>query len=297
MTQKNLVIYHANCTDGFGAAYAAWKKLGDANTEYLPAKYGDALPDVTDRHVYIVDFSYPPEQMLEIASKCAALVILDHHKKAIELLEPVVEQMTNMLGGFCTAVLTTEHSGAILAWDYFHPTTATPILLRHIEDRDLWRFNMQGTRELVAALYSYPMEFAVWDAIVASPSTLFLEGAALGRQGAQHVAAAATHARPMLIGGVAVPTVNAPHYMASELGHELSKGLNTFAAVYIDYADCRKFSLRSDGATGQDVDIVARQYGGGGHRNAAGFTVPLGWEGDQCDETIPAVDVLPEQLG
>ena len=26
---KSLVIYHASCADGFGAAFAAWLKLGD----------------------------------------------------------------------------------------------------------------------------------------------------------------------------------------------------------------------------------------------------------------------------
>lgn len=26
---KPIVIYHANCTDGFGAAFAAWLKLGN----------------------------------------------------------------------------------------------------------------------------------------------------------------------------------------------------------------------------------------------------------------------------
>lgn len=290
----NLVIYHAHCTDGFGAAYAAWKFFGDG-AAYIPAKYGDPLPDVTGAHVYILDFSYPPEQMLEIADKAAFLCLLDHHKKAIETIGPITDEIYAKLP--CCINLDTAHSGAIMAWDYFHPNEPTPILLLHIEDRDLWKFAMQGTKEVVAALYSYPMEFDAWDALMKNVGMLLMEGHALVRQGAQHVAAAATHARPMLIGGVAVPTVNAPHYMASELGHELSRGLSTFAAVYVDYADCRKFSLRSDGPTGQDVDLVARLYGGGGHRNAAGFTVPLGWDGDQCDESIPAVDVLPEQLG
>ena len=39
---KPLVIYHAHCTDGFGAAFAAWMKLGD-DAEYVPMQYGQDL--------------------------------------------------------------------------------------------------------------------------------------------------------------------------------------------------------------------------------------------------------------
>lgn len=35
---KPLVCFHADCTDGFGAAFAAWLKLGD-DAEYLPMAY------------------------------------------------------------------------------------------------------------------------------------------------------------------------------------------------------------------------------------------------------------------
>jgi hypothetical protein len=51
--KQRLVIYHANCIDGFTAAWAAWRKFGD-DTEYVPASYGDAPPDVAARDVLIV---------------------------------------------------------------------------------------------------------------------------------------------------------------------------------------------------------------------------------------------------
>jgi nanoRNase/pAp phosphatase (c-di-AMP/oligoRNAs hydrolase) len=40
------------------------------------------------------------------------------------------------------------------------------------------------------------------------------------------------------------------------------------------------FSLRSD-RNGRDVAAIAEGYGGGGHRHAAGFQVPFGWQGDR----------------
>jgi hypothetical protein len=52
------VLYHSNCYDGFGAAYAAWKKFGDEGTKYLPVSYGFPPPEMPDaKAVSIVDFS------------------------------------------------------------------------------------------------------------------------------------------------------------------------------------------------------------------------------------------------
>jgi nanoRNase/pAp phosphatase (c-di-AMP/oligoRNAs hydrolase) len=54
-----------------------------------------------------------------------------------------------------------------------------------------------------------------------------------------------------------------------------------FAACYYDKPGARVFSLRSRGDDGMDVSAIAAIYGGGGHRNAAGFQAATGWEGDQ----------------
>ena len=53
----NVVIYHADCTDGFGAAYAAWKQLGN-RAEYYACKHGTSPPEVKGKNVVILDFSY-----------------------------------------------------------------------------------------------------------------------------------------------------------------------------------------------------------------------------------------------
>src|SRR3989344_1169898 len=39
MNKKIAVLYHKGCTDGFGAAWAAWKKFG-ARAEYLGVERG-----------------------------------------------------------------------------------------------------------------------------------------------------------------------------------------------------------------------------------------------------------------
>lgn len=53
---STIVIYHADCPDGFGAAFAAWLVFGDS-AQYVPARFGEPAPDVRGKEVYILDFS------------------------------------------------------------------------------------------------------------------------------------------------------------------------------------------------------------------------------------------------
>ena len=39
------ILYHANCQDGLGSKYAAWKKFGDNGTTYIPVTYGQEIPE------------------------------------------------------------------------------------------------------------------------------------------------------------------------------------------------------------------------------------------------------------
>ena len=75
------------------------------------------------------------------------------------------------------------------------------------------------------------------------------------------------------IAGFEVPIVNCPRAIVSELVGELAEG-QPFAAGYTDKGQRRSWSLRST-AAGEDVAAIAQRFGGGGHRNAAGFVTLL----------------------
>lgn len=263
------VIYHAGCDDGFGAAWAAWKVLGD-NAVYIPASYGDPFPEVTaSKSITIVDFSYPREDLLGIRSGYEPqvdIVVLDHHKTAQADLE-----------GLPWAVFDMEKSGAMLAWEFFHPNEPNPpMLIEHIQDRDLWKFNYPATEAISACLRSYPQDFHQWELLeMAGMPALASEGTAILRYIKQQVVISGSHAWMAEIGGFEVPIVNTGNFV-SEVGHLLNDryGDAPFAACYYDKSDgTRVYSLRSVGDF--DVSDVAKIYGGGGHRNAAGFTVPV----------------------
>jgi uncharacterized protein len=288
MTNKPLCIYHHNCADGFGAAWVV-NKFFSGNVDFHPGIYGEAPPVCNGRDVYIVDFSYPLHVTIAIMQSAKSVTILDHHKSAAEI-------ETLIKAGEVKGIFDIAHSGAMLAWKWFFPDKEAPLLLRHIEDRDLWKFEMPWTREIQAALFSYPYDFMVWDSLIESTekNAVFLagEGKTIERKHHKDIAELLeVTRREMNIGGHVVWVANLPYTMASDAAHTLCKTpmidprdgvglLNppAFAATYYDGAQGRFFSLRSVGDF--DVSEIAKKYGGGGHKNAAGFKQPVGWEGE-----------------
>lgn len=273
----DICIYHKGCTDGFGAAWAVWNNFkdiidGNCAVEFFPANYQDDPPDVTGLDVTIVDFSYKRPVMDQIIEQCNSLVILDHHKTAEEDLAGIFDHPK------VTGVFDMDHSGAVLAWQWFNPDHTTPQLLLHIEDRDLWRFNLDGTREVIAGLYSLPQEFKLWENYIRSGALMQClrdDGKAIERQQSKNVASLVkASSRRMDIAGFDVPVANVPYMMASDAGHLMAVD-EPFSVTYWDAPGERVFSLRSSD-TGEDVCAIAKQFGGGGHVHAAGFKVQLG---------------------
>lgn len=286
---KKLCIYHGNCADGFGAAWAVRHALGE-DVEFHAGHYGNEAPDVTGRDVILVDFSYKVDVIQELSFKANSIIILDHHKSAQEDLsglEVVKEKLGydgffNELGPFCAsqnkplvgALFDMERSGAMIAWDFFHDDPA-PQLLKHIQDRDLWRFELPGTKEIQACVFSYPYEFEVWDNLMKRDTAdLAREGEAILRKHMKDVnELIEASAYRTKIAGYDVPIMNAPYFYSSEAGNIMSQG-EPFAACYYEDGAHRKYSLRSQ-PNGVDVSEIAARFGGGGHKNASGFRIPL----------------------
>lgn len=272
---RPLVIYHGNCADGFAAAWCFWTLLEQGEPhDFHAGVYGEPPPDVTDRWVILVDFSYPREVILKMAETARIITIIDHHKSAIQNLYGVSKEAAEL--GLChiSETFDINHSGAMLAWQYVYTGVPAPQLLRHVEDRDLWRFELPGTREIQAALFSYPYDFEVWDRLMKTPvDRLLADGAAIERKHHKDAAELVKVCqRRLTIAGHRVPVASLPYTLSSDAGHLMAQG-EPFAASYWDTETGRVFSLRS-APDGLDVSEIARQYGGGGHQHAAGFTVP-----------------------
>lgn len=300
--RKTMCIYHGNCADGFGGAWVVRKALGD-QVEFVAGVYGQEPPEVEGKDVIIVDFSYKYDVLVQMSLKAHSIIILDHHKSAAEDLakfqpfhagvrvdgrhadgstalgwESAHAIMNSQNSPAIACCFDMNRSGAMLAWDHFFPGQEPPMLLRHIEDRDLWLFKLDGTREIQANLFSYPYDFEVWDKLMAADvETLRSDGAAIERKRHKDIAElVAVTKRRLVIGGHDVPVASLPYTLTSDAGHLMAQG-EPFAACYWDTPEGRVFSLRSTD-DGMDVSEIAKQYGGGGHRNASGFRVPFGHE-------------------
>ena len=307
--QRPLVLYHDHCTDGYGAAFAAWCKLGDA-AEYVPVKYGDPAPDVTGREVYVLDFSYSEADTERFIEQAKRFVWLDHHKTAFEMYCKNGERELYQLSADDLHILLDNNkSGAMLAWEYFCPTIAVPRIIQRIDDRDRWVFQYPDSKAMHAGLQTMkPWSFAQWKALTpmgttdwhrnlndvtsAGAATLqvhkgLIDGA-VKRSTECSIVLSCWYAEEVpgftredgydrVYGGL---SVNSP-VLQSEIGHELANTSGTYGLVwYYDGTTGRaNCSLRSNGD--YDVSAIAKRFGGGGHKNAAGFNIDmptlLGW--------------------
>ena len=259
----DFVIYHANCSDGFGAAWSAWKLLGE-RAQYHAATHGDAPPDVSGKNVVVLDFSYDNATTKRLISEAKSFLVIDHHKSAMVELHDINCTKFDM-----------NHSGAMLSWKFFHPGKEAPRLIKHIEDRDLWKWELPYSREFAAAFDMVPHDFEEFDK--------FLDDSAVDdaqERGAYILAYSKTviskivkNASKRRLDGKDVLVVNSPHWM-SEIGNALSPKCDFAVIWYWDHElNQATVSLR---AHHEDADVseIAKKWGGGGHRKAAGFNLP-----------------------
>ena len=268
--KDTVILYHANCTDGFGAAFAAWKKFKDKAT-YLPVEHQVPPPEgLKNKAVYMVDFCYKAPTLKKLTRANQEVIVLDHH---IGVKDDMKEATSY--------VFQNNHSGSVIAWNYFHPKKKTPRLLLHIEDTDLWKFKVPHTREVSAALELVPFDFKTWDRIVKSFEALvarkkFIEkGKSIREYQMTVVKRAVLKAQEVEFEGYRTFVANSP-VLASEIGHTLVLKRPPIAIVWSQDRKRINVSLRSDGTV--DVSLLAKKYGGGGHRSASGFAFPAKFE-------------------
>ncbi len=255
-----VIIYHKHCFDGFGAAYAAWKKFGNGAT-YLPALYRDVYPEgVENKEVYVLDFCFSEEVTKELQAKNKKFVILDHHVSVQVLVE-------NTVG----SVFSETDSGAKIAWKYFHPETKVPALIEYLSDGDTWAHALPLWREVEGYIHVHELEFSVFEKLEEELEnkldSVIEKGKILNKHFNNLVNEHVEKAMLVEFEGYQVYAVNAPSFLRSELGHRLALKKGPFSIVYRFEKDVLRISLRGDGSV-DCTELVAR-HGGGGHHDAA----------------------------
>jgi hypothetical protein len=273
-TRAPLVIYHAGCRDGFAAAFCAWLYF-EGKADFHPAYYGTDPPERGGGHVFILDFSYPREKMLKLATT-SVIHVLDHHKTAEADLRDLVDDI-GRLGVSSESpdevIFDMGRSGAGIAWDYFNEGCPRPLFVNYVEDRDLWRWKLPHSQEINAYLGAIPFEFAEWKKLIGLTEDMLIErGLITAMKVKQYCVEVGKNARILdVLGCAEVPIVCAPQCDISELLEHLMDKHESFISVgWWQRADGKfQYSLRSRGEL--DVSEIAKRYGGGGHKNSAGF--------------------------
>lgn len=298
--EPDVCMYHHPCKDGFTAAWIVARRF--PQVELIGVNHGDQIDEMgwvwQDRNVLIVDFSFNADGLATVVEQGAkSIIVLDHHKTAqvdLAIHAPVVViSSLNLLNA--PDVFKCQHpartvawfdmnkSGARLAWEFCHPDVVAPHLVELVEDRDLWLGRYPDSRAVSMLLESHDFDLDEWDKLnlkLRSPLSMtsgaLVEARAIERYVDRRLSDIAGRAIIRRVGDHhGVPTIKSTGGDASDLGHLLLKMYPRapFAAVVFEWDGEATWSLRSE-AHRVDVSEVARRYGGGGHRNAAGFRVP-----------------------
>jgi len=258
-------IYHSNCLDGFGAATSVWMALGDQGVDYVAGVHQQDPPDMTGKDVIFVDFSYKRDVILKMAEQANSITIIDHHLGA-------KEDLTNLPSNV-TAHFDMDRSGAMMAWQHFHPEKDIPPLIRYIQDIDLWKKEIPGSEQVISGLLAEEFEFERWKELITLDKNLeglYRDGISIEKMQLKSIREnMAAHAYRIDIAGFNVPILNAPGVWASDAGDIMGKN-EPFAVTFHDDETTRHFSLRS-APDGENVMKIAKLFGGGGHVHASGF--------------------------
>lgn len=279
----DILIYHKNCTDGYAACYAGWKLLGN-KARYIACSHGDPPPDVVDKNVAICDFSFDNKTIKQMISDSKSLVVLDHHKSAMIELHDIVEAQFDM-----------NHSGAILSWNFFHPGKEPPKFLLYVQDRDLWAWELPYSREFSKAFDMCPFEFEEFEKFEDESvfDNAIKRGSYILAYSKTVIKKICDRASRKKLDEYSVLVVNSSHWM-SEIGAKLSTECDIALIWFWDHElQQTVVSLRSFHDS-IDVSEVAKRFGGGGHKKAAGFKLDRNSHIEDLFDTTSTYETLSD---
>lgn len=270
MNKNIIVIYHADCPDGFAGAFAAWKKFGN-KAEYFPVGHGDDVPaNLKNKEIYIVDFSLPKENLVELIKNNKRVTGIDHHES--------VENETKLTYKYSYS---NKSSGAVLAWKYFHPGKPVPKMFKYIEKIDLGKYEDKSAKAAGVLIESFGFDFKKWDKLIDdfnSPKSLKLrieQGKIILAYENTLINDIIKSAELVKFSGHKAYAVNLPKLpinFKSKIALALMEKEVPVVVLWRNKGKIVTVSLRSQ----KNVNTlkIAQKYGGGGHQQSSGFSLP-----------------------
>lgn len=277
-----LIIYHSYpdnvpCPDGIAAAWVAKKKYPDAKIQ--GCVYGDLEPVVFESDkLIVVDFSFPKKLIREWNRLGIETHIIDHHKTALDDLSGFTESALSKF------TFDMNECGASLTWKTLFPDKPMPVFLEFIKDRDLWDFKYPETNAIHSAMGFMGRTFELFDLLEKCSRDEVIAilrplGDKLLEPRTKAIEKACDRYEYGVIAGCEfIPFVSVrkeEEYLISDICQKLytDKPDAYFVACV---TESNKWSLRSNKhGNNTDVGSICKLMGGGGHRNAGGFTLTL----------------------
>lgn len=304
---KIVCIYHNRDLDGWMSAaivkywFRNYYNCVDERVtlNFIGYDYGQSIPDLSEYgEVIMCDISFPKEIMLELwATKGLNFIWIDHHISAIKEMDNAHENITS--GAYpLMGDRNTKFAACELTWKYFFSNELMPEIVRLLGRYDC--FGHKGTSEETKVLeFQYgvrqiisnheqayewlencmiesknkpnefaPCEFRIWESGKSIYAYLCTE-AKLAYQ----------NRFTIYFGDYAFCAINKERFNPINFGIQYH---NDKADDVYFYDGCACFYRRSDGKWSfslyndngmVDCSIIAKSFGGGGHKGAAGFVI------------------------
>lgn len=269
-TTKKIIVFYHDDLDGFTGAWAAWKKLKD-KANYILINYdedvGNEMLQLKGKEIYFIDCSFKIQEMLNLASK-NKVILIDHHFSS--------KKKANLLPG---SVFDDKHSAAFLSWKYFQDGKKAPLIVRYVEDYDIWKFKMPHSKELTTVLNLRSFNFKVWDETAKmfqnknKRKELIKKGQTIIDYQKSLIGELSNKGQEVVFEEYDAIAVNSP-ILLSEIGNHIYTKTGKIGIVWSykgKKAPKIHVSLRGNGKI--NLSKLAEKFGGGGHKAAAGFAI------------------------
>lgn len=285
-------LYHKDCVDGFTSAWIFYRYSLDRykDIKFIPMTHGmnheDIKPDIIGKNVLIVDFSFKRNVLLELQPLAKSMLVVDHHKTALEDLE-----------GLPFAIFDMSKCGASLLWSLLY-TTKPDWLIDYVEDRDLWLWKLPDSKAINSVIQTTPQEFDEWDKLFDLSFDSMCEDGHSINSAFNYLAKTTAKDAKLVELSVPIKTeVNPPPLSSQEsttlfsftnvkmrvvscgVANLISETLHEVLEAFDDVDVACSYTIFPDG--GQlyslrsrrsfDCSWIAKAFGGGGHAQACGF--------------------------
>lgn len=314
---KNIVIFHHNDLDGYGAAAVVYNMIfNNANDNssvnmctFLECNYGSLkvtasrLIEAGFKHIeqiYIVDLSFSNSdtfgevyKILEAYPECK-INWIDHHEASINFLSTCKDDGTFQVlvaSHKLKYYITDKHSGAWLAWEYMNNQILAfmPQVVKYIDDYDRWVHNYPESKWLNNIFWSYKPGTELKSPNSRTWNSIIYDDTILSQiiQNGKIIADYKSGLYEGIFKSYAYVVDDFEGYKAIVLNSNGNS--ECFCDAYDSYPICilwrfngsiYTYSLYSNPKFNVNCNEIAVKYGGGGHPGAAGFAT---------DELLPAL--------